>query len=82
MQAYLRWVRDAVAERHAGGMTDPLEIALDVDLGAFADLRDAERIVVNAESLLRELDPDRPPPNPVELFTGMARWRRERQRLR
>jgi glyoxylase-like metal-dependent hydrolase (beta-lactamase superfamily II) len=79
VQAYLRWVRDAVGERHAGGMTDPLEIALDLDLGPFADLRDAERIVVNAESMLRELDPGRPPPSPVDLFTGMQRWRRERR---
>jgi glyoxylase-like metal-dependent hydrolase (beta-lactamase superfamily II) len=77
VQSYLRHVRDEATERFEGGM-GALEAAFDVDLGEFADLRDAERVVVNVATIYRELDPGAEPPSPVELFAGMGRYRRER----
>jgi glyoxylase-like metal-dependent hydrolase (beta-lactamase superfamily II) len=80
VQAYLRWIREEVRQRFEGGMTDALEIAWDIDLGEYRDLRDAERIVVNVFSLLRELDPGREDPNPLELLGGMAAWHKAHKR--
>ena len=45
--------------RFAAGMTAD-EASDDIELGEFADLGDPERIVVNVETVYRELDPSRP----------------------
>ncbi|WP_131770005.1 MBL fold metallo-hydrolase [Candidatus Protofrankia californiensis] len=44
--AYLRWVRDLATESAAAGLT-PLQAARQTDLGPFAELLDAERLVSN-----------------------------------
>ncbi|WP_274034539.1 MBL fold metallo-hydrolase [Streptomyces sp. MMBL 11-1] len=55
MLAYLRFVADLARRAKAAGLT-PLEAALETDLGAFADLLDAERIVGNLHRAYAELD--------------------------
>lgn len=58
--------------RHAAGM-GPVEAARDIALGEYAGWLDHERVVVNMETLYRELDPGRTP-NPVpNLFIEMGR---------
>ncbi|HWM04044.1 MAG TPA: MBL fold metallo-hydrolase [Actinophytocola sp.] len=53
--AYLRFVRDTAREGKAAGLA-PLDLAREVDLGRFAELRDAERIVGNLYRAYAELD--------------------------
>lgn len=74
VKAYLEFVREEATRRHAAGM-DAREAAHDIELGAYADWGDPERIVVNVDSIYRELDRAHPQASPVELFEGMARWR-------
>jgi cyclase len=52
---YLRFVRDTAAQTKAAGLS-PLEAAREIDLGRFADLLDAERIVGNLHRAYTELD--------------------------
>ncbi|HEY7968070.1 MAG TPA: MBL fold metallo-hydrolase [Solirubrobacteraceae bacterium] len=73
VQRYLRHVHDEAARRFEAGMA-PEEAADDIELGDFAALGDPERIVVNVETVYRELDPSRPPQPVPELFARMARW--------
>ena len=77
VRRYLEFVRDEAAQRHAAGM-GPFEAAMDIDLGAFADWGDPERIVINVDSLYRELDPAHEPAAAPELFTRMARYRAQK----
>jgi glyoxylase-like metal-dependent hydrolase (beta-lactamase superfamily II) len=74
LQQYLGYVRDEARLRFDAGMPAD-DAADDVDLGQFSDWGDAERIVVNVESLYREFDPSRPATPVPELFARMARWR-------
>ncbi|MFF7976478.1 MBL fold metallo-hydrolase [Streptomyces sp. NPDC007905] len=55
MLAYLRFVEDLARRAKAAGLT-PLEAALETDLGPYADLLDAERIVGNLHRAYAELD--------------------------
>ena len=50
------------------------EAADDIDISDFRDWGDPERIVVNVETVYRELEPGRPLPAPPELFLRMAHW--------
>jgi cyclase len=72
---YLRFVRDGATARHAAGM-GPVEAARDldaeIDKTPFADWHDRERIMVNVDTFWRELEPDRPRTNVLELFQHMA----------
>lgn len=52
---YVRFVQDLAREGHAAGL-GPLELARAADLGSYADLRDAERIVGNLHRAFAELD--------------------------
>jgi cyclase len=52
---YLRFVQDVARRAHAAGLT-PLEAARETDLGQYADLLDAERIVGNLHRAYAELD--------------------------
>ncbi|PSL52674.1 cyclase [Saccharothrix carnea] len=45
-EAYFRWLRDLARDGVDAGLT-PLELARETDLGAFAELLDAERLVGN-----------------------------------
>ena len=73
VQRYLRYVHDEARARHAAGLSAQ-EAAEDIDLIEFAGWTDPERIAVTVETVYRELEPDRPEPNPAELFARMARW--------
>lgn len=53
--AYLRFVQQAARDGKAAGLR-PLEAARELDLGAFADLKDPERIVGNLHRAYAELD--------------------------
>lgn len=75
---YLRFVRDEATARHAAGMSAE-EAAADIELGEFADLGDPERIAVTVESVYRELEPERPMADRLELIGRMARWEAARQ---
>ncbi|MCX4486832.1 MBL fold metallo-hydrolase [Streptomyces anulatus] len=55
MLAYLRFVQDLARRAKAAGLT-PLEAARESDLGSFAGLLDAERIVGNLHRAYAELD--------------------------
>ena len=55
IEAYFRFVADLAAEGWAAGLT-PLELAQQADLGAFADLTDAERLVANLHRAYAEAD--------------------------
>jgi cyclase len=70
---YLEYVRAQARERFDAGM-DAEAAADDIDLAAFADWGDRERIAVNVETAYREFDPSREPVFVPELFARMARW--------
>jgi cyclase len=53
--AYLRFVERTARDGRAAGLT-PLEVARELDLGEFAELKDPERIVGNLHRAYAELD--------------------------
>jgi len=72
---YLTFIdREATARFEAGldAWEAARDIALEIGGGAFADLGERGRVSVNVETVYRTLDPNRPPPNVVELFRRMA----------
>jgi glyoxylase-like metal-dependent hydrolase (beta-lactamase superfamily II) len=71
VKRYLEHVLDEATARHAAGMSS-LDATLDIELGEFADLGDAERLAVNVDAAYRELDPGYPGAGTVELFGRMA----------
>lgn len=73
VQRYLTYVRDEAKQRFEAGM-DEEAAADDIDISAFRDWGDPERIAVNVATLYRELDPSVPPITPPEMFVRMARW--------
>lgn len=79
LQDYLRFVQREAGARFAQGM-DAEAAADDIDLGAYADWGDAERIAVNVEMVYRELDAGRPVVPVPELFVRMARWKARHRR--
>ncbi len=75
VQRYLRYVRDEAKARFDAGM-DAETAAEDIEIqDQFGDWGDPERIAVNVAAIYRELDPDAPAADPVELIMRMARWR-------
>jgi cyclase len=52
---YLAFVQDVARRGHDAGLS-PLETALETDLGEYAELLDAERIVGNLHRAFAELD--------------------------
>jgi glyoxylase-like metal-dependent hydrolase (beta-lactamase superfamily II) len=73
VQRYLRFVYEQAGQRFEAGM-DAEAAAEDIDLSAFRDWGDPERIVINVATVYRELDPTLPPVGPPELFARMGRW--------
>jgi cyclase len=71
---YLAFVHAEAKERFEGGMAWT-DAAKDIDLGQYSDWLDAERILINVDSVYRELDPSRPPTGVVELFSQMAQYK-------
>jgi len=69
--AYLTFVRDEATARHAAGMS-ATDAAWDIDLGAYADWGESERIALNVDAVYREIDPAYASPGVLPLFTLMA----------
>ncbi|WP_028815697.1 MBL fold metallo-hydrolase [Streptomyces flavidovirens] len=72
-ESYLHYVAELAEAGHAKGRT-PLETAQEADLGAFAELRESERLVANVHRAYAELDglPEGSPLDPVAVFADMA----------
>jgi glyoxylase-like metal-dependent hydrolase (beta-lactamase superfamily II) len=72
---YLRFVQAEATQRHAAGMA-PDEASREIDLAVngtrFGSWTDRERLVVTVHSIWRELEPDRPAPGLIALFSAMA----------
>jgi hypothetical protein len=51
-----------------------LDAAKDIELGAFSDLGESGRIVVNVHNIYRDSDPSMQPENVMTLFTQMAEY--------
>ncbi len=68
---YLSYIRAEATARHEAGMQAD-DAARDIELGPYADWLDWERVVINVEAVYRELEPDRPPADVMNLFRGMA----------
>jgi glyoxylase-like metal-dependent hydrolase (beta-lactamase superfamily II) len=71
VREYLAFVQGAARERFDAGLS-ARDAAHDIDLGAYADWRDAERIAVNVETVYRELRGGGESVSPLELFGRMA----------
>ena len=71
VREYLAFVQRAARERFDAGLS-ARDAAHDIELGAYADWRDAERIAVNVETVYRELRGGGAPVSPLELFGRMA----------
>ncbi len=68
---YLGYIKAEATARHEAGM-DAEDAARDIELGPYADWLDWERIVINVEAVYREIEPDRPPADVMNLFRSMA----------
>ncbi|MFV0258135.1 MAG: MBL fold metallo-hydrolase [Acidimicrobiales bacterium] len=68
---YLEFVWSEAGARFAGGMSAE-DAARDIDLGAYRDWLDWERLVINVDSVYNELDPNRARSNVLDLFRQMA----------
>ncbi|MGI9000113.1 MAG: hypothetical protein ACR2GH_00445 [Pseudonocardia sp.] len=66
-ERYLRWVWELAVEGVAAGMS-ALDVAREADLGEFADLLDAERLVGNLRRAYVELTESGPLGTPIDLL--------------
>jgi cyclase len=80
LKQYLEYVRDESRKRFDAGMGYE-QAARDINLDAFSDWTDPERIVVNVHACYREFGGDTGRLSVPVLFGGMARFRNERRRL-
>jgi len=71
VREYLSFVHGAARERFDAGLP-AREAALDIELGAYQDWRDPERIAVNVETAYREFRGAGERTGPLELFGRMA----------
>ena len=68
---YLAYVTAEATARYQAGMRAE-EAARDIELGQYENWLDWERIVINVDSIYRELDPNHPRPDVMDLFRQMA----------
>jgi len=68
--SYLRFVQNTAREAKSAGL-GPLDAAREVDLGEFADLRDAERIAGNLHRAYAELD-GAEPGAPIDVMAAIG----------
>ena len=71
VREYLAYVRDEARRRFDAGM-NAADAARDIALGDYSAWGDAERIVVNVDTLYREFSGSKERTSPVELFGRMA----------
>jgi len=72
---YLNFVDTECRERHACGQT-AAEVIADIDLGAFKEWGEWERIAVNVYAIFREIEQDQTIQSPLELFSEMAKLKK------
>lgn len=68
---YLGHIAAEATARHEAGMS-AIDAARDIELGPYSDWLDWERVVINVDSIYRELDPTHPSADVVSLFRAMA----------
>ena len=73
LRRYLVYVREEARQRFDAGM-DEAQAADDIDLSAFSDWGETERIVANVIAAYRAFDPSRPRKTRAELIAAMADW--------
>ena len=71
VKGYFEHLRAEARRRYDAGMT-AADAARDIDLSSYRSWTDAERIIVNIDTLYREFSGDRSPTNALDLFTAMA----------
>lgn len=76
---YLEWLTREARARYDAGLTVE-EAARDISLEAYRSWLDPERVFVNVHSLYREFSGNPDPPEILEMFAGMARLTKERDR--
>jgi len=76
MKEYLEFTYAQARKRYDAGMTFE-QAAHDINWEAFRDWGDSERLLVNIETCYREFAGDTSERNIINLFTLMARWRKE-----
>ena len=79
VQEYLSYVDAEARKRYDAGLSAE-EAALDISLTDFSHWTDAERIVVNVDTLYREYSGDTSAPNTLEIFTLMAKINKAQRR--
>ncbi|MDE1147129.1 MAG: MBL fold metallo-hydrolase [Azospirillaceae bacterium] len=80
-KAYLQYIWDETAKRHAAGMGF-LDCAFDITLGEFDDWGDAERMIPNVMTIYGELSGTRPVLPRQELWAQMGRYYKRRHTRR
>jgi glyoxylase-like metal-dependent hydrolase (beta-lactamase superfamily II) len=78
VEGYLRFVQAEATERAHAGMP-VLEAAFDIDLGAYADWSDTERIVVNTDAAYAEAQPGHVRLPTLTMMSEMGRYRAARR---
>ncbi len=78
-RGYLEWLTAEARARFDAGLTVE-EAARDISLEAYRSWLDEERVFVNVHSLYREFSGEPGLPEILELFAGMARLTKERDR--
>jgi glyoxylase-like metal-dependent hydrolase (beta-lactamase superfamily II) len=68
---YLGYIEAEAQARHEAGMTAE-DAARDIELGSYRDWLDWERVVINVDTVYRDLDPHHPQPDMTSLFRQMA----------
>ncbi|MBV9230553.1 MAG: MBL fold metallo-hydrolase [Chloroflexi bacterium] len=71
VKGYLEYVYQEARKRYEAGMP-AMEAARDIPMDRYASWTDGERIVVNVDSIYRELSGDQSHPNKPALFAQMA----------
>jgi len=71
VKGYFEHLQAEARRRYDAGMP-AAEAARDIDLSSYRSWTDAERIVVNIDTLYREFSGDRSPANALDLFAAMA----------
>lgn len=74
VSGYLHYVRNEATARFEAGMGAD-DAARDIELGPYQDWTDWERIVINVDSIYRELDPAHEAPDVLDLFRRMAEFK-------
>jgi len=70
---YLLFVEAEARKRYDAGMS-ALDAARDIELGSYADWLDAERIVINVDTMYREFDENHQAMEVMEQFAAMAHY--------